>query len=79
MLVCGILRFNESQCFLTVECDSCISPENGGFDVRWVRFPKHIWTGRQREYPVNTKEQVQLHQMHLSANFIRVEGIFGRT
>ena len=21
---------------------SCISPENGGFDVRWVRFPKHI-------------------------------------
>ena len=24
------------------QCDSCISPENGGFDVRWVRFPKHI-------------------------------------
>ena len=21
---------------------SCISPENGEFDVRWVRFPKHI-------------------------------------
>ena len=31
-----------SQGFLTDECDSCISPENGGFDVRWVRFPKHI-------------------------------------
>ena len=31
-----------SQCFLSDECDSCISPENGGFDVRWVRFPKHI-------------------------------------
>jgi len=24
------------------QCDSYISPENGGFDVRWVRFPKHI-------------------------------------
>ena len=31
-----------SQGFLADECDSCISPENGGFDVRWVRFPKHI-------------------------------------
>ena len=31
-----------SQGFLGVECDSCISSENGGFDVRWVRFPKHI-------------------------------------
>ena len=31
-----------SQGFLTDECDSCISHENGGFDVRWVRFPKHI-------------------------------------
>jgi hypothetical protein len=29
-----------SQGFLAVECDSCIPPENGGFDVRWVRFPK---------------------------------------
>ena len=27
---------------MAVECDSCISPENEGFDVRWVRFPKHI-------------------------------------
>ena len=25
--------------FLSDECDSRISPENGGFDVRWVRFP----------------------------------------
>jgi len=24
------------------ECDSCICPDNGGVDVRWVRFPKHI-------------------------------------
>ena len=24
------------------KCDSCISPENWGFDVRWVRFSKHI-------------------------------------
>jgi hypothetical protein len=31
-----------SQGFLSDECDSCISPENWGFDVRWVRFPKHI-------------------------------------
>ena len=31
-----------SQGFLSDQCDSCISPENGGFDVRWVRFPKHI-------------------------------------
>ena len=23
-------------------CDSCIYPENKEFDVRWVRFPKHI-------------------------------------
>ena len=27
---------------MAVECGCCISPENGGFDVRWVRFPKHI-------------------------------------
>jgi len=31
-----------SQDFLADECEWCISPENGGFDVRWVRFPKHI-------------------------------------
>ena len=31
-----------SQSFLSDQCDSCISPENEGFDVRWVRFPKHI-------------------------------------
>ena len=31
-----------SQGFLAVECDSRISPENWGFDVRWVRFPKYI-------------------------------------
>ena len=31
-----------SQGFLADVCDSCISSENGGFDVRWVRFPKHI-------------------------------------
>ena len=31
-----------SQGFLGDQCDSCISPENGEFDVRWVRFPKHI-------------------------------------
>ena len=31
-----------SQGFLSDSCDSCISPQNGGFDVRWVRFPKHI-------------------------------------
>ena len=31
-----------SQGFLSDQCDSCISPESGGFDVRWVRFPKHI-------------------------------------
>ena len=31
-----------SQGFLSDECDNCISPENGVFDVRWVRFPKHI-------------------------------------
>ena len=30
------------QSFLSNQCDSCISPENGEFDVRWVRFPKHI-------------------------------------
>ena len=30
-----------SQGFVADECDSCISTENGGFDVRWVRFPKH--------------------------------------
>jgi hypothetical protein len=28
-----------SQGFLSDECDSRISPENGDFDVRWVRFP----------------------------------------
>jgi len=27
---------------LSDQCDSHIFPENGGFDVRWVRFPKHI-------------------------------------
>jgi len=31
-----------NQGFLSDVCDNCISPENGGFDVRWVRFPKHI-------------------------------------
>jgi len=31
-----------SQGFLSDQCDSCIYPKNGGFDVRWVRFPKHI-------------------------------------
>ena len=31
-----------TQGFLWDECDSCISPENVGFDGRWVRFPKHI-------------------------------------
>ena len=66
-----------SQGFQSDQCDSCISPENGEFDVRWVRFPKHIWAGKQREHPVNTKEQVQLHQMNLSANLFCVEGIFG--
>jgi len=30
-----------NQGFLSDQCDSLISPENGGFDVRWVRFPKH--------------------------------------
>ena len=24
------------------ECNCCISPDIGGLDVRWVRFPKHI-------------------------------------
>jgi len=28
--------------FLGDQYGSCISPENGGIDVRWVRFPKHI-------------------------------------
>ena len=27
---------------LSDQCDSCIPHENGEFDVRWVRFPKHI-------------------------------------
>ena len=27
---------------LFLNCQTYISPENGGFDVRWVRFPKHI-------------------------------------
>ena len=31
-----------SQGFLSGECERCISPENEGFDIRWVRFPKHI-------------------------------------
>jgi len=31
-----------SQGFLADQCEWCISTENGAFDVRWVRFPKHI-------------------------------------
>ena len=27
---------------LSDQCDSHIFPGNGGFDVRWVRFPKHV-------------------------------------
>ena len=27
---------------LSDQCDGHIFPENGRFDVRWVRFPKHI-------------------------------------
>ncbi len=33
---------NEGQPFSVDKCNSCISLENGGFDVRWVRFPNHI-------------------------------------
>ena len=33
------------------QCDSCISPENGGFDVRWVRFPKYITLCSEIEKP----------------------------
>ena len=32
----------ESQSFLVDQCDGYISNKNRGFDVRWVRFPKHI-------------------------------------
>ena len=42
-----LAKYWTSQGFLADERDSCIPPENGGFDVRWVRFPKHplLFTG----------------------------------
>jgi len=38
----NIGRIGSLKVFWQISVKSYISPENGGFDVPWVRFPKHI-------------------------------------
>ena len=49
---------------LSDQCDSCISPENGGFDVRWVRFPKHI-------HSISTLSQLELGGFRSSSDWVQ--------